>query len=360
MVTKVKLDGLNVRQSRGKWYVSYRKTGEALLKGFVGTRDQLNDCLGEPDMLKAYGLAKTRDRRPIYAEGTLGELVTWFKSDCPRWKTLSAASVSDYEKTFTYLDPEFDILLEDVDQAQLYEVRDSAAKAKWGRFADKMISHLSTMFREAVKKKKMRSNPAIGIEKSHSADPNANHEWQATEVATALARAPLWIKTPLVLARYQGFRGQTCRALSWGNYIDDPRTVKAFSLTLRKNNEAAWFPCEPETIAHLASMKKPSTYICTTSDNRPWKNEQSMQGAVSDFLTGLKEEGLIREGCTLHGLRVTYAAAIRRMGNDAGTVADALGDRSTRMGEHYTRHVEKEAGRMRAWTAKNGRAGNEK
>jgi hypothetical protein len=200
------------------------------------------------------------------------------------------------------------------------------------------------------------SQRAIGLMDAltHSADPNANHEWQQVEVKVALERAPRWILTPLVLARYQGFRGQTCKALTWRNYIDDPKTGKAFDLTLRKNAEMAWFPCEPETRKHLDGLDKTSTFICTTSEGKPWKNEQSMQGSVSDFLTGLKTEGLIREGCTLHGLRVTYAASIRRMDLDAGTVADALGDRSTRMGEHYTRHVEKEAGRMRAWTRKNG------
>lgn len=354
MVTTVKLKGLNVRQSRGKWYVSIRKTGETFVKGFVGSRDDLERHLADPDVLRAYTAAQTRDRSKVYSEGTLGELVRWFKTESPRWQKLSDASRKDYEKTFAYLDPEFDILIEDIDQAQLYEVRDTAAKAKWGRFADKMISHLSTMFREAVKKKKMRSNPAIGVEKVHSADPNANHEWMPTEVAAALEAAPRWIKTPLVLARYQGFRGQTCRALTWRTYIDDPRTVKAFAITVRKNKELAWFPCEPETIAHLEELTKTSTFICTTSEDKPWKNEQSMQGKVSDFLTELKRDGIIRQGCTLHGLRVTYAASIRRMDLDAGTVADALGDRSTRMGEHYTRHVEKEAGRMRAWKRKNG------
>jgi integrase len=354
MVVKVKLEGLNVRQSRGKWYVSVRKTGETFVKGFAGSRDDLDKHLADPDILKLYTTAKTRDRRPTFAEGTLGELVRWFKEECPRWTKLSDASKADYEKSFLYLEPEFDIVLEDIDQAQIYDVRDTAAKEKWGRFADKMVSHLSTMFREAVKKKRMRSNPAMGIEKTHSADPNANHEWQQAEVKIALERAPRWILTPLILARYQGFRGQTCKALTWRNYIDDPKTGKAFDLTLRKNAEMAWFPCEPETRKHLDGLDKTSTFICTTSEGKPWKNEQSMQGSVSDFLTGLKTEGLIREGCTLHGLRVTYAASIRRMDLDAGTVADALGDRSTRMGEHYTRHVEKEAGRMRAWTRKNG------
>ena len=78
-----------------------------------------------------------------------------------------------------------------------------------------------------------------------------------------------------------------------------------------------------------------------------------MQSAVSDYLTTLKKDGLIREGCTLHGLRVTYAAAIRRQGFDTGIVADALGDRSRRMGEHYTRHVEKELGRMKIFNGQN-------
>lgn len=355
MVAMVKLEGLNIRCSRGKWYVSIRKTGETLLKGIDGSRADVDKAMSEPGFLKLYAAAKQRNRAPSYAEGTLGALVEWFQlSECQRWGKLSEASKADYKKSFTYLEPEFDTPLTSITQSDIYDVQEKAAKAKWGRFADKLVSHMSTMFREAVRKKWMTGNPAIGVEKTHAADPNANHEWRGPEVDVALASAPRWIKTPLILARYQGFRGQTCHSLTWRNYTDDPKTVKAFDLTLRKNEEMAWFPCEPETREHLDALDKTSTRICTTSEGKPWKNEQSLQGAVSDFLTDLKDKGLIRAGCTLHGLRVTYAASIRRMDLDAGTVADALGDRSTRMGEHYTRHVEKEAGRMRAWKKKNG------
>lgn len=354
MVVKVQLRGLNVRQSRGKWYVSIRATGDSLLKGFEGDRKALNARLEDDDILAKYTRLKTRDRSPVYAEGTLGDLVRWFKAECPAWDSLSEASKADYEKTFLYLEPEFDAAIGDIAQADIYNVRNKAAKAKWGRFADKMLSHLSKMFREAIKAGRAHHNPAAGVEKLHKADPNANHEWRPEEVSAALSRAPRWILTPLILARYQGFRGQTCHALVWSEYIADPQVGRAFDLRLRKNDDQAWFPAEPETRAHLDRLDRTSTQICTTSDGVPWKSEKTMQGAVSDFLAELKRDGAIRKGCTLHGLRVTYAASLRRMGLDARTVADALGDRSSRMGEHYTRHVEREAGRLRAYTRKNG------
>jgi len=350
MVVKVKLRGLNIRQSRGKWYVSLRRTGETLLKGWEGTRAQLDVAMGADDFLRRYTTAKNRDRRPVYAEGTLGDLVRWFQSDCPRWRKLAPASQLDYQKTFLYLEPEFDTLVPDITQDAIYDVRDKAATAKWPRFADKLVTHLSTMF----KAKRVFPNPAAGVEKIHTADHNANHEWKPGEVLAALGNAPRHIKTPMVLARYQGFRGQTIKALSWRDYVADAKTVRAFEITVRKNKEMAWFPCEPETIAHLDGLERTSTLLATTSEGLPWSSEKVMQAAVSDYLTGLKVKNIIRKGCTLHGLRVTYAAAIKRLGIDAGTVSDALGDRSKRMGEHYTRHVEKELGRMRAWNAKNG------
>lgn len=353
MVTTVKLRGLNKRRSRGKWYVSIRRTGESLLAGFAGTRDELDTKLGEPEMLRAYGFHAKRVPPRHYGDGTLGGLIRWFKDECPAWRDLASASQADYEKTFAYLEPEMDTPLATMDPESVQVACDKAARAKWPRFADKMASHLSKMFKEGSKRGRASGNPARGLDRQHRADPHSNHEWSAAELQTALEMAPQQIKTPLVLARYQGFRGQTCQALSWGHYINDPRSGKAFDLTLRKNNEAAWFPCEPETRAHLDGLTRTSTSVCTRADGIPWESEKQMQSAVSQFLRGLKAKGLIRKGCTLHGLRVTFAASMRRLGMDTGVVADALGDRSELMGKHYTRHVEKEHSRMRAFNARN-------
>lgn len=354
MVTTVKLAGLNRRQSRGKWYVSIRATGDSLVRGFEGTAAELDVRLAEPEVLRAYAVHIGRSRARVYPDGTLGNLVAWFKDDCPAWPQLSDASRTDYEKSFRYLEPEFDLPVSEIGQAEIYEARNKAAKAKWPRFADKMASHLSKIFSEAIKVRRAHHNPAAGVERLHVADPNANHEWMPAEVGIACAAAPRWILTPIVLARHQGFRGQTCQALLWSAYVADPRSVRAFSIVLRKNAEPAWFPAEPETRAHLDALERTSTSICTTSEGVPWKNEKAMQGAVSRFLADLKAKGLIRKGCTLHGLRVTYASAMKRLGLDTGIVSDALGDRSHQMGRHYTRHVEKEASRMIAFTRKNG------
>jgi hypothetical protein len=65
----------------------------------------------------------------------------------------------------------------------------------------------------------------------------------------------------------------------------------------------------------------------------------------------LERTGLIGAGTNLHGLRVSYAVWRKRSGGaNNSEVADLLGDKSERMGKHYTRHVEAEANVIRAFT----------
>lgn len=176
---------------------------------------------------------------------------------------------------------------------------------------------------------------------------------RAFDLKKALGAAPAHIKTILTLARYQGFRGQTCAALLWGEYVSDAQFGKAFRMVIRKNGEPVWFPAAPETKEYLASIERTSVHICTHSGGAPYKGERNLQKAVSDWLKTLKKEGHIRKGCTLHGLRVTFAASIRRRGYGDEEVADALGDKSRAMGRHYTRHVERQATLIDIFTRKN-------
>jgi integrase len=74
------------------------------------------------------------------------------------------------------------------------------------------------------------------------------------------------------------------------------------------------------------------------------------QTRVSHYLRDLERAGLIGAGTTLHGLRISYAAWWKRTGGaNNSEVADLLGDKSERMGKHYTRHVEAEANVIRAF-----------
>lgn len=352
MVVLVKYEGLNVTKARGRWYVYVRETKEKLLGGFEGSRDDLMKRLAMPDFMAKYNSRRLLQSSQAYEPGTLGDLVRWFETECPKYQTLADATKNDYSIAFKHLRPIFHTEVSQITQSDLYDIRDKCAIEKWPRFADKMIAALSTMFSQGVKRKKIPSNPARGMDKAHKANPNTNREWMADEVLAAIEAAPPHIKTILFLARYAGFRGQTIAVLKWREYQDDPSYGKCFRVVTRKNNEVLWVPAAVELQEHLAGVDKTATLISTRQNGATWDNEVQMQTDVSHFLRALEKDGKIGAGTTLHGLRVTYAADLRRSGANAGDVAAALGDKSERMGTHYTRHVESEAKVIRAFKGK--------
>lgn len=279
----------------------------------------------------------------------------WFENDCPKYQKLADATKKDYSAAFLYLREEFDAPLNTITQTALYETLDRCAARKWPRFADKMMSALSSMFTQAVKRGKMTSNPAKGIDKVHKADPNSNREWAPAEWADAIRLAPREIAIPLMLARHAGFRGQTIAGLQWKRYQPDPRFGKCFRLVAKKNDEQTWIPATPELQAFLDALDRTSLNIATREDGTPWNDEKHMQTAVSHFLRGIEDTSAVEPGATLHGLRVSYAAELGRDGVSNSDVAAALGDRSERMGKHYTRHVENESKVIRAFASKRGK-----
>ena len=118
-----------------------------------------------------------------------------------------------------------------------------------------------------------------------------------------------------------------------------------FRMNHRKNDEWHWLPASPELQAFLADLKVRTKdgHIALRYNGQPWKSAEQLQKQSSNFLTGLARKGLVGPGLTEHGLRVTFAAEIKRVtGANDDQVAAALGDRDTRMGAHYTRHVEQE------------------
>ncbi|NTG00044.1 phage integrase family protein [Agrobacterium rhizogenes] len=352
MVVKVKLEGLNVIKARGKWYVYVRETKEKLLGGFEGSRDDLEKRLAMPDFMAKYNARRLISKNRTYDEGTLGSLVHWFENDCSKYQTLSQATKDDYTKAFTYLRPEFDYLVGDITQADIYDIRDRCAKEKKGRFADKMVSALSSMFSQAVKRRKMAMNPALGLDKAHSADPNANREWLPYEWEFVMANAPRNLLTPMMIARYAGYRGQTIVQLRWKDIGTHSAGFACFRKVTKKNQENVMIPIVPELQVHLDGLAKPALVICTRQDGTPWIDEKQMQTSVSHYLREQEALGNIGAGTTLHGLRTSYAADLSRHGADTAGVAAALGDKSERMGAHYTRHVENETRVIRAFGGK--------
>jgi len=351
------LSGLKIaRNSAGRYYVYIRETKAPILRGFRGNREALLKRLGEPDMVAIYNGHRRREAIRIYPEGTLGSLVAWFKTDCPAYARLADATRSDYNKAFDWLEAKheaFHCPLDLITTPELYDLRDRCARERMGRFADKMISALSSMFSQAVKRKKMLTNPALRMDKIHKADPNANREWLAHEWNFVHANAPMEILIPCMIARYIGLAGQTIVGLNEKQIEDDPQgqTGKAIQYTRRKNGKTTRIPVMVELQAFLAERKVRSAdgLIAIRDDGTPWASEKDMQTRVSHWLREQERKGKIGSGTTLHGLRVTYAAWWKRNGASDDEVARLIGDKSVRMGAHYTRHVEDEVSISRAF-----------
>ena len=345
-MVKVKLKGLKIARARGKYYVYVRATGAKILNSFDGDKAALEKRLSDPDMIGAYNVRRNRDPKS-YPGKTLGWLVAWFTDpeQCPEFKALGETTRDEYADRLNYLEPEFDFPLCNITQAGLYEVRDRCVKEKWPAFADKMMTALSSMFTIATKRGKMTCNPAIGMDRVSKPNKNANREWRPEEWEVVMARAPLHLKTAYMIARHLGYRSQSTVAVKWTNYQPDQRFGMCFRMNHRKNDEWHWLPASPELQAFLADLKVRTKdgHIALRYNGQPWKSAEQLQKQSSNFLTGLARKGLVGPGLTEHGLRVTFAAEIKRVtGANDDQVAAALGDRDTRMGAHYTRHVEQE------------------
>lgn len=350
MVTKVPLRGLKIYQSRKRWYVYVRGTPKALITGFAGTRDQLIARLAEPDMLALYNAMAKRNLSKTYEDGTLGALITWYRTTTV-YENLAEATRKDYDKAYEWLRPAYAIPLHLITTPSLYETRDRCAKEKWPRFADQMITALSSMFSRAVKRNKMERNPCLGMDKTHKTNPNSNREWFEHEWKFARENAPDEVLIPMMIARYAGLSGQTIVSLNLNQFFDHPLTGRAVSYTRRKNNKTTLLPVLVELQNFLADKKvqRSDGLIAVRDDGSMWRSEKQMQHRVSRWLRRQEREGKIGKGTTLHGLRVSYAAWWKRNGASDGEVTELIGDKSERMGRHYTRHVESEVSIARAF-----------
>jgi integrase len=352
MVVRVKLKGLKVtRNKAGRYYVYIRGTKRCLVKNFDGTHEALIERLGEIDSMTVYNTTRRQELNKVYTDGTLGALVAWFKTDCAEYAKLSEATRDDYSKAFAWLESGFDCPLDLITTPELYDLRDRCAKEKWPRFADKMIAALSSMFSRAVKRKKMQTNPCMGMDKVHKADPNSNREWFEHEWRFVRENAPLEVLIPLMIARYAGLAGQTIVNLNRNQFLDHPLTGKAVQYTRRKNNKTTLLPVLPELQEFMTVQKVESAdgRIAIRADGTAWAGEKEMQTRVSHWLRDRERDGKIGAGTTLHGLRVSYAAWWKRNGATTAEVTELIGDKSEAMGRHYTRHVESEVSIVRAF-----------
>lgn len=330
----VRIKGFKIYQDRYEiWRCYHRATSTAidLAKNPLGSAGFFAEC---HRITKLYGAAATT--KP----GTLGVLITDYRAH-DDFQTLAARTRRDYQKCFDYLKDIEDTALSKFNPPLVVLIRDEAGKAlgrKWGTYVK---SVLSIIFSWGLERGYVENNPVLrikGIKKPKDA-PDANRPWSDSErhaVVNHASKDPVNLLLPISFMMFCGVDpGDICnlpkKAVKDG-FIDSKRA---------KTKQPVWLPLPQPVVEVLASAKEHNALtVCASSEGTPW-TYSGLDGAWQRLRTKLLKKKLIEPGLTLKGLRHTVATILSEMGYDGRTIADMLGQKTTAMGEHYSRRADK-------------------
>lgn len=348
-MAKVTLKGLNIRQSRNKWYVSRRSTGVTLIRGFVGSRRDLQRELESVEFLTEYSKDKTVLSKQVYQKNTFGELAEWYMT-LPSWVEKKDRTKSDYKGIIEWLKTcpmdlgESDtcelqwVNIHDLRVKDFIKIRDYAYEKRKGRFSNYALSVLSSIFGQATDYGKVKKNRLTKVKRLYKASRSANRDWSDEEFRIVMERAPGNLRVVFAMARYIGMRGQSIFKADWNWYQRNAFGQKVMVFTAEKNDERVDEVCPAELIEILDNVDRSSTRISINGNNVPWKSINGLRKAVGEFIKKLRVEGVVQDGMTLHGLRTTFASRKKEeLRRENRKIAEALGDRSEAMGAHYSR-----------------------
>lgn len=324
----IRMKGIKRVISKGHVYYYHRKSG-IRIPGEPGTTEFMN-------ALAAVGTKKADKKIAAKVVGSLGALLAKYQAS-PEFASRADRTRSDYAKVFSYLAPLDAMALAQIDGAFLYGVRDKANARKKRRFANYVVQVLSIVFNWGKTRGLCRSNPAADVEEIARPKnaPPVNRPWSDEEVATVMREAPPDLKVAIAIGCYIGMRQADMLKMTWAAYDGS-----AIEIRQNKTGEPLWVPAHRELRAILDEAKKTrtGTQIAIGPRGKVW-SQSGFQSRFFVFLKRLRDAGKIGPGLSFHGLRHTVGNRLAELGCDARTIAAVLGQITSTMGEHYSRHA---------------------
>jgi integrase len=320
----VKVRGLKEYTVNGKEYRYHRKSGVAIDVKVAGHALVLE--VERLDKLHAAPVAKA---------GTLGSLLeSWKRS--PSFTGLKPRTRADYQKIMDYLRPIAGTPLVELTTGIIAKLRDKTAGKKHGGFTNHMLAMLSSAFRHGLEYELVDKNPVTGLGKAKISDDRKkpNRPWTPDERRNVPAAAWAQLRLPILLARTWGIRRGDIVAMSRSAYVGGWLTFRA-----GKNNKLLTLPVLGELrremdAAMAIAPKGNSTNLCLNTRGKPWTpNGLSVQ--LDKFFDECRERGIMGPGGSLHGLRHSLGAELRRAGYTAEQRKMVLGHDTDEMAEHY-------------------------
>lgn len=269
--------------------------------------------------------------------GTLKALILDYKlSDA--FRDLAPRTRSDYEKVFVFLEPLWEARLSAFSTEQITALRNKWRQTRGRRFVNYIRAILSILFGHAKEIGLVDRNPVTDVKqirKSRNA-PQMNRPWSLAERRTVLGHLPPHLKLPVAIGLYTGMREgdvlrlpRDCIADGAINIVTSKRRVP-ISINILDDLYKAL--CE--------APKHNAITLCATSRGTPWTGS-GFRASFRKELLKLQDRGLIEPGLTFHGLRHTVATVLAEAGVHAEDIAAVLGQRSSKMAEHYSQKADR-------------------
>lgn len=317
----MRLKGIKKATSKGRVYYYHRATGERIKSEF-GTAAFADEARRLDE--RAAGKAKP-------GANTLGALIDAYKAS-PEWQTLKPSTQKSYDAVFTWFGKGRELSLSQLTPPLIITLRDRANRQHKRRFANYVVTVISLLCNWGRPRGWLTVNPADRAPKIRRprGARKVNRAWTDEERRVVLETATGSVKVGIALGMFaglavsdvvrwprEGYTGQ--RIIGHRGKTGEPVNVLAHPM-LREILD-----CHAREAKTLVYQKGGSGY---TRDG--WL------AMFKRHIKRLEGEGLIGPGLTMHGLRHTFGKTLAESWGDARTIARAIGDRTSAMGEHYS------------------------
>jgi integrase len=283
---------------------------------------------GDPAFHARYGelLAQSERKAPEPDRNSFYSLVSKYRASA-EFAALRPLTRLDYDKTLNLIVTELgEQPFALTTSPMIKRVRDDHAETP--RKAHKLKQMLSRLYSWAGEEGLIEDsyNPAAKI-KRLKVRQKAITPWSEAEVAAFLEAAPLWLRTPILLALYTGQRREDVVRMTWADYQGAIIRVRQ-----SKTGEPLDLTCHKALRSHLSSIRTAfGGPICRNAKGRPF-TANSLSQALRRQIEGME---CFPKDRSMHGLRYAAAARLDEAGCTLAEAVAVLGHRTYQMAHRY-------------------------
>ena len=340
----IRIKGIKkVRSRHGTTYYYHRKTGARITSEF-GTPEFLTE-VRDLDALE-----KPIDPR-LKMPGTFGWLLWQFKCS-EKYTSMKPSTKADYESVYDFLSY-LDLLpLAIIKPSHIRKLRDSAHKQRSWRFSQKVLSRLNSLYKWGMSELDLTANPAASVipprrPASLNDRPAVNRPWDPDEIKVFFDT----LENKAMTYGHRETMYNVLKGVAIGYYtLMREADIVKLRWSDRKNGVIKWHRSkddaphdlwEHEELTRILELgPKSGLTIVTRADGKPL-SKNGFYSNFRDHRDRLLEQGLVKPGLTMHGLRHTAATYLATLGHDEESVAAVTGHTSNAMARHYSRQHER-------------------